>query len=293
MKIHPYLRWLGGKYHIIKHLINMMPKESIDAFVEPFCGTGIVYAFMWNLGIVKNGLLNDYGKWVILCHKLVRDKLDYYLSEAEKYRKLIEGANKDADTFKNMYLKVRAEFNANINDTSDEQLMRFIFLSKLGFNGLIRFNKNGLSNTSPGHHNLKFIVDTENMKAISNAFKNAEFSIGDFNTFLDSIKNRVGRNSMIFYDPPYLPTFFDETKKDVPFGNYFASDFCYRSLEQVKDWFDYFDHVGVKQMITINDHPILRKLFMTYNIHAIEVMKACKGKAFKRGKTHELLITNY
>lgn len=288
-----YLRWLGGKYKVIKTLMDHMPAHNINYFAEPFCGSAIVYVNMHFAGLVSHGLLNDIGKWAVMSHKLIRDDLPYYLKKAKKYQKAVEATKGDASAFKELYLKIREEFNANIETVDNAQIMRFIFLSKMGFNGLIRFNKQGLSTTAPGVPKLKYSIDEDNLALFSIALKDARFSIFDFAVMIEKIQEHFREDDMVFWDPPYLPTDFDGSDLEKPFGNYFGTDFNWHSLEKIKEYFDYFSKKKVSQMLTINDFPQVRDLFKDYIICEHEVIKIRKGTAGFPGKTKELIITNY
>jgi len=293
IKVHQYLRWLGAKYKVLDTLISNMPKTKVNFFAEPFCGSAIVYVNMKINNLVDKGILNDVGKWIILSHKLIRDDLDYYKEESKKYINAISKINKDLAKFKEYYYAVRKSFNECVdrNDESNEQIMRFIFLSKMGFNGVIRFNKKGHSNTPPGHQNLGFSFNDNSLIEFSQQLKFAKLSTRDYASFLDVLRDKLTSEDMIFYDPPYLPTNFDINNKEKSFGNYFNSDFNYKDIEKIKEYFDLFSKNGVKQMLTINDISYIRELFSKYNIIENTVFKLKKNA--KSGNTKELIIKNY
>lgn len=293
IKIKPYLRWLGGKFSVIDKIIENLPSSKIDILIEPFVGSGMVFANLKANNIVNYGLLNDNNKWIMKTHELTRDNPDFFIHTAEKYQNLIAKIDQNKEKFKSVYYEIRNKFNQNLNDCSAQQIMRFVWISKMEFNGLIRFNKNGLCTTASGHNKLKFVFDKENFIEISKLFGSAKFFNLDFTNFLDKIENKITKNSFIFYDPPYLPTDFDINKKDMNFNDYSEIPFNFTHIEKIKEKFDYFNDRGISQMLTINCDPIIEMLFKKYNLNKIEVSKFKPGTSGFRGKTYEYFITNF
>lgn len=54
----PFYMWAGGKTKTIKHYEPIFPRD-FDSYVEPFFGGGAIYAWLNNLGKLKNPVIND------------------------------------------------------------------------------------------------------------------------------------------------------------------------------------------------------------------------------------------
>ena len=298
LKIKPYFRYLGGKYKVMDKIADLMPKDSsLTTLVEPFAGSCQVYLGLRERGIVSDGRLNDNSKWVILLHKLIRDNPDLYLEYCKKYRQITDKMYDKPDVYKAVYYKVREEFNKNINDDSIKQIMRFAFIIKMGFNGLVRFKKDGSNEISvaPGSVKLRFAYEEDNIRLISSYFKDCQFYCEDYTSFIKHIVSEIDpESSLVFYDPPYLPTTFTMEKQDKDFNVYSPGTFSFKDIRKIRVLFDYLSKKGIKQMLTINDQKEVLELFESdYNIHRVEVKKIKPGTAAFTGATTELWITNY
>lgn len=293
LKIRPYLRWLGGKFSVLDEILKVLPNRKIDILVEPFVGSGMVFANLKANTIVDYGLLNDNNKWIIKTHELTRDNPSVFINTTQKYIALVSKINENKEKFKDVFYKIRNKFNSELDNCSIQQIMRFVWISKMGFNGVIRFNKHGVCTTAAGHHKLKFVFDIENFKQVSKMFSTTEFFNLDFVDFLDNIENKLNKNSFIFYDPPYLPTNFDINKKDMNFNVYSEIPFSYIDIERLKKKFDYFDRKGIQQLLTMNFDSNIKNLFKSYNLNKIEVTKFKPGTSGFRGKTYEYFVTNF
>lgn len=103
-------------------------------WIEPFLGTGVV---AFNAGY-KQAVLNDTNPHIIKFYKGVQDAaitaplIKQYL---QKEGKLLSEAENNGYEH---YLKVRARFNSGEFSSYD-----FLFLSRAGFNGMMRFGSKG------------------------------------------------------------------------------------------------------------------------------------------------------
>lgn len=292
-KIHQYIKWLGAKFRSLDKIVNYLPSGSIQYWIEPFCGSGIVYANLKHNGLVEQGILGDVCKWIVYSHKLVRDDLNIFFEKAKEYSEKIDAIDprKNREEFCDYYLHVRKEFNRDLSIVDDDQIMRFIFLCKFGYNGLVRFTKKGGFCVPPGYM-YQWTLDMQNMISFSNALKKAKLSILPYDKMLDKLKNLLTSTDAVYYDPPYVPTFFDKDHKEKCFGNYAGNTFNFYDIEKIKGYFDYFTGKGVHQIMSINDVPIIRDLFSDYIIEETSVFKMKPGTSGLSGKTRELIIHN-
>lgn len=159
-------------------------------------GTGVVG---FNMGFSK-AILNDTNPHIISFYKgiqnctitplLVRD----YLEEQGKL--LIEAE----DNGYAYYRTVRDRFNNFFNP------LDFLFLSRAGFNGMMRFNKNGMWNIpfckKPGRFSKSYVTKIVNqVKVCSFAIKKDwQFYCSDFQKIIDLAEE----GDVIYCDPPYF-----------------------------------------------------------------------------------------
>ncbi len=94
----------------------------------------------------------------------------------------------DTEKRKEFYYQVRDDYNrfdkkADANDYKKEWIKRAdytIFLNKTCFNGLYRVNSKGYFNVPIGRYNNPKILNENNLRAVSQAFKIAEIKHTDF-----------------------------------------------------------------------------------------------------------------
>lgn len=65
----PFIKWAGGKSHLLPVLRRCVP-EKFGRYFEPFLGGG---ALFFNL-CPPNALLSDSNEELIHCYKVVRDR---------------------------------------------------------------------------------------------------------------------------------------------------------------------------------------------------------------------------
>lgn len=130
--ITPPIKSQGIKTKLVPAIMRLVSDYS-GRWIEPFLGTGVV-AFNSN---AKKALLSDINPHLINFYKRLQSKeitpLDiqsFLYAEGEKRK----NADENGASY---YKEVRARFNTNFDS------LDFLFLSRAGFNGMIRFNKNG------------------------------------------------------------------------------------------------------------------------------------------------------
>jgi DNA adenine methylase len=128
----PPIKSQGIKTKLVPWIMDIAPKTK-GKWIEPFLGTGVV---AFNSGF-KRAILNDANPHIINFYKGIQRKeitptlMKKYL---EKEGELLSKAN---DKGYEHYKKVRERFNKEFSSYD------FIFLSRAGFNGMMRFGKKG------------------------------------------------------------------------------------------------------------------------------------------------------
>lgn len=193
----PPIKSQGIKTKLVPHIIELAPKTN-GRWVEPFLGTGVV---AFNCGY-ENFLLNDINPHIINFYEGIKngtinsDCVRSYLNiEGEKLKSL---GNEQ-------YLEIRRRFNDNFSPYD------FLFLSRAGFNGMIRFNSKGKWNIpfckKPDRfskaYTTKIVNQVDNVSKLIN--NDWTFTCHDFKETLLSVKS----NDMVYLDPPYTGRYVD------------------------------------------------------------------------------------
>lgn len=263
-KAEPFIKWAGGKQALLSQILPHFPK-SYDRYFEPFIGGGAVF-FSINHPKAK---INDENEWLIDTYTAVRDN---YLGVA---RELDNLPNTKED-----FLKIRAinPFSVSL----EKRAAYFIYLNKTCFRGLFRVNKKGQFNVPYGEYQRRY-YSLENLRAVSRALKNADFSVGDFEKSLIGITS----NDFVYFDPPYfkLGGYSD-------FNRYTAGQFREPEHLRLASLCNELDAQDIKWAVSNSDTPFIREIFKGYRFERIQARREINLKSQDRDIC-ELLILNY
>jgi DNA adenine methylase len=194
----PPIKSQGIKTKLVPWIMDVAPKVS-GRWVEPFVGTGVV-AFNSRY---KKAILNDTNPHIINFYKSVQNKtisapaMKKYL---EQEGKLLSEADNDGYEH---YLTVRSRFNSGEYSPFD-----FIFLSRAGFNGMMRFGSKGNWNIpfckKPGRFAQAYITKIVNQLIAVSQILQPEPDWQLYNKSFTEIIPFAEENDIIYCDPPYL-----------------------------------------------------------------------------------------
>ncbi len=290
----PFLKWAGGKTQLLPELRARLPKK-FGMYYEPFLGGG---ALFFNLalhgGTLENSrarvfstidaCLNDSNEKLITTYKAIRDNVEGVIT---RLRLTAEEYNEATATRQRAhYNNVRAVFNSTGAEVPAMHAARFIFLNKVGFNGLYRVNSDGLFNVPWGKKKM-YLPDAEGLRACSRALHGVALTNVDFEKAVALAK----KGDFVYFDPPYVPASatsdFTAYSKD-PFGPEEQTRLmcCARSLKSR----------GVHVLLSNSDTPFVRqiyggKLAVPFKIERVEARRNINSVGAKRGKVGEVLIT--
>ena len=250
-------------------------------WVEPFFGTGVVGL---NAPVGGHRYIADSNPHIINFYNAVLrgditpENMRSYL---EHEGKLLLEADEGGYAH---YRKVRDRFNREFSSFD------FIFLSRAGFNGMMRFNRRGewnlpfcKINTRLNEKNVEMLA--ESVKEISDEMHSREyiFCNEDFKTFIGSETEKYQGNSMLYCDPPYLGLYTDyfcgwdeENEKEL-------SELLKNKTFILSTW----SNNGVK------DNEAIGKYWSDYKKIDLEHFYNVAAKAENRRKITESLICNY
>lgn len=193
----PPIKSQGIKTKLVPWIMDLAPKVS-GKWIEPFLGTGVVAIN----SRYKKAILNDTNPHIINFYKGIQQKtitaqlMRQYLVNEGKL--LSEAGNNGYEH----YLKVRTRFNNGEFSPYD-----FIFLSRAGFNGMMRFG-------SKGNWNIPFCKKPDRFaQAYITKIANQVFSVSKiiqpepdwvfYNKSFADIIPLSTENDIIYCDPPY------------------------------------------------------------------------------------------
>jgi DNA adenine methylase len=194
----PPIKSQGIKTKLVPWIKEVAPKVS-GRWVEPFLGTGVV---AFNSGY-KKAILNDTNPHIINFYKSVQNKeitpvsMKKYLQEEGDKLRIAEN-NGYAH-----YLTVRTRFNSGEFSPYD-----FIFLSRAGFNGMMRFGSKGNWNIpfckKPDRFAQAYITKIVNQLIAVSQIVQPEPEWQFYNKTFSEIIPLATENDIIYCDPPYF-----------------------------------------------------------------------------------------
>jgi DNA adenine methylase len=253
--LRPPLKWAGGKRWQVPHLQPLWQPHAHRRLVEPFCGgLGVT------LGLVPaRALLNDVNPHLV-----------------HFYRWLQRGLRTDVPMENNetVFYRNRKRFNellATGKAETQEAAALFYYLNRTGFNGLCRFNRQGIFNVPFGQYVR--IGYARDFSAYRDIFADWVFT----NTDVEGVP--LERGDFIYADPPY----------DVEFTQYAKGGFTWGDQERTAVWLT--EHRG--PVVLVNQAtPRIEALYreLGYRVQFLEAPRriSCTGD---RTPTREIMGT--
>lgn len=199
----PPIKSQGIKTKLVPWIMELSPACK-GRWIEPFMGTGVV-AFNTTS---KKAILSDTNPHIINFYKEVQKKnitpalMREYLKEEGR---LLSSAENNGY---NHYLEVRTRFNSGEFSPYD-----FIFLSRAGFNGMMRFGSKGNWNIpfckKPDRFAPAYITKIVNQLADVSKIIQPEPDWMFFNKSFEEIIPLATEDDIIYCDPPYYGRYTD------------------------------------------------------------------------------------
>ena len=196
----PPIKIQGKKTKLVPKIMEiaetlLADHKEIDTWVEPFLGSGVVAFNCPNR--IRKVIVNDINPHIINFYKGVASGIITAAAVRDDF----------ADYSKNLlvggadyYKEVKDRFNRTFNT------MDFLFLTRTGFNGVMRFNNSGKWNVPFCKLNDRLspvVIDelSRSVEELSRLFLSKEFIF--YNDSFERVLEASPANSIYYCDPPY------------------------------------------------------------------------------------------
>ena len=271
----PPIKCQGIKTKLVQWILSNSILHKESTWIEPFLGSGVVG---FNSG-AQYALMNDINPHIINFYISLQSNtineftIREYL-EKEGYFLSVKGESH--------YYKIRDRFNAK-HDPLD-----FLFLSRSGFNGVMRFNSSGNFNIpfckKPNRFSKAYITKIVNQVSAIRAIikiNSWKFTNQDFETIITSAKS----NDFIYCDPPYYG-------RHVDYFNSWDESNEYSLYELLKSSKAKFI-LSTWHSNKYRSNPSIEKLWSNFKILTREHFYHIGAKEINRNSIKEAIILNF
>lgn len=254
MQAYPVVPWIGGKRRLADRLIPLFPHH--ECYVEVFCGGAALYFLKPMQANVE--ILNDINGDLVSLYRVLQNHLEEFIRQ-------FKWALSSRQVFEWHKMTPTQPL------TDIQRAARFYYLQHHAFGGKVHGQNYGTAATA---NPINFCRIEENLSA-------AHLRLSGTNIenlpWYDCI-TRYDRPQTFFYcDPPYWQT--------EGYGVPFDFDNYERMAKLMRE-------IKGKMMVSINDHPDIRKVFAGHHILELEIQYSLQ-KEGAPDKSGELVITNY
>lgn len=263
----PLIKYAGGKRWLVPYIgpgiARHLAAHPTATYHEPFVG-GAALALWLGCGARMN--LADYCEPLVNLYLQVRDRPS---SLWRAFNELIQSGIGEQQ-----YYEVR-------DSTPRSDILRaarMLYLTRLAFNGLWRFNRGGAYNVPFGDHKTVAIPDLDRIHEVSEALRGARVWHTDF-----EVPIRFARPlDVIYCDPPYYQSFDQYTPER--FGE----------LDQRRLGLVLHDAArrGVRFIQSNRDCAFIRDLYSWADIIPVAELRSINSDGAGRGPVDCVVVTN-
>ena len=254
MKAKPIVPWMGGKSRLADKILPLFPAHT--CYVEVFAGGA---ALFYKKEPSKVEVLNDLNGELTNLYRVLQHHLEEFVRQF-----------KWAISSRQVFEWEKTKRPETLTDI--QRAARFYYLQKLCFGGRTEGQTFGTATTSPPKLNLLRIEEDLSQAHLRLARVNIE------NESWEKCIARYDRPATLFYlDPPYWQT--AGYGIDFPFSHY-------------EEMADLMNTMKGKAILSINDHPAIRKVFCKHHISSAGIAYTVGGGA-NRKPSKELIIKNW
>jgi DNA adenine methylase len=271
----PFLKWAGGKGQLRAELRRRMPADY-RTYHEPFVGGG---ALFFDIS-PQCARLSDVNAELMECYSAVQREPEALIARLKRLARRTDGES---------YRALRERYNRRRDDLAPGlRSAYFIYLNKVGFNGLHRVNRDGGFNVPHGNPYGKYpppvVCNPDNFRRASEALRGVVLAAAPF----EAVLKHAQRGDFVYFDPPYVPR-----SPTAAFTSYQAHPFGEAEQARLADVFRRLDADGCLMMLSNSAVPSVRCLYAGYRIECVGARRNINCDGGKRGKVGELIIRNY
>ncbi len=262
--VRPFVKWAGGKRGLLGQLRGHLP-EQFNRYHEPFVGSGALFFDL----MPARANLADNNERLIRSYRGLRDDLDGVIKRLRTY-----------PHDKTFFLDLRRQ---NIDRKSDAAVAAwFIFLNRVGFNGLYRVNSRNEFNVPFGRYKNPNICNEPRLRACSAALQKVRLEVEDF----EKAARRARKGDFVYFDPPYVPL-----SQTSSFRHYTKDGFGEAEHARLRDLALYLRKRGVHVLLSNSSAPLVRELYgADFQLIEVQARRSINSKIDRRQEITELLI---
>lgn len=231
----PIIPWPGGKRRLLKHLYPHFPKH--ECYVETFAGGAAALLLRPTPAPVE--VLNDINGELVRLYRCIRHHLDEFVRQ---FRWSLVS--------REMYQWAQMERPETLTDI--QRAARFYYLQKLAFGGKVQGQSFGYVASGSGTR-LNLLRIEEELSMVHLRLASVIIEHGGWR----EVVARYDRPHTLHYlDPPYWDT--EGYGVEFPFAEYEGIAAFMRAAQG-------------KVILSINDHPEIRRLFDGFNIIPLQL----------------------
>ncbi len=263
-KIKPFLKWAGGKYRCLEHVLSSLPQA--ECLIEPFAGSGVVFLN----AAYSRYILAEGNSDLVALFLLIQDDGESFIDFCEQF---FCPANNEPE----QYYTLRAAFNHCTDPTLRAAL--FLYLNRHGYNGLCRYNLKGGYNVPFGRYKKPYFPRKE-LRAFHQKSQCATMVHADFRaTFANANPGDV-----IYCDPPYAPL-----PQCSNFSSYTSKKFGEAEQIALATCAIHSANRGITVIISNHDTAFTRHHYRNSNIKSFPVRRSISCNTSQRQDVNELI----
>ena len=264
IRMKPFLKWAGNKYRCLDHILTSLP--SANRLIEPFTGSGAIF------------INTDYPKYLLA--ESNKDLVSLFLCLQQEGTPFIDYCEELFTALNNCserYYQLRAALNQCAEER--QRAILFLYLNRHGYNGLCRYNLNGIYNVPFGRYKKPYFPRAE-MDYFHQKSQRAVFIHGDFRDTFRQAKT----GDLIYCDPPYAPLV-----QTSNFSSYTSHKFGEKEQIALAELAMDSANRGITVVISNHDTDFTRHHYRDSEIKSFPVQRLISCQSKNRVPVQELL----
>jgi len=260
MKLKPLYKWPGGKAREIPIIEKHLP-ENFEVYIEPFFGGGALFFHLEH----SNNVINELNSEVTNFLNLIKQG---------RGREIHNALSLLSNTEKAFY-----DVRAWEPEDDLDKAVRFYYMRKTCFRGMMRYNSSGGFNVPYGNYKT-YKFDELLEKSYNELLQSTTILNGDYKKVFDTYDDE---NAFCFLDPPYHNVFSNYTSDGFDDEEHVKLADCFKASE-------------MKCLMIIGKTDLIEKLYKGYIVEEYgkkySITRTTKEKKTV-GESIHLVVRNY